>query len=183
MKHAIIVFLGLMAALTIGMLLWPSPAAQAQSGCQAFHAIVQATLFPATLLTPADVWGGPLYGMLGDELFLAVYSANNGQTSGHGAIGQGRGGMGTVCVGYPSCTDSFSYEIPTSVWPAPPGKGGFGIYNGNNVKIIRGTGRFQYASGNLNESGPFVAWPDVNSPYGVSGRYNAELSGLICGIR
>jgi hypothetical protein len=86
-------------------------------------------------------------------------------------------------VGYPACTDSFTYEVSQAVFPSPPGKGGLGRYNGNTAKIIRGTGRFQNASGNLNDTGPYIAWPDGASPIGFSGRWNGEVSGNICGIR
>jgi len=134
MKHAITIVLGLVVALAIGMPFWPNLKAHAESGCVSFQAISQATLPSSTPLTPTDVWGGPLYGMLGSEVFLAVTSGSDGQDSWHGAIGQGRGGTYTICIGYPACTDSLTYEVPTSVFPMPPGKGGLGRYNGNTAK-------------------------------------------------
>ncbi len=88
-----------------------------------------------------------------------------------------------MCVGYPTCTDTFTYEVPTSVFPNPPGHGGVMSYYGNTAKIVRGTGKFQSASGNLNVSGPAIVWADPNSPIGVYGRWNPKISGNVCGIQ
>ncbi len=190
MKRMTITIFGFIFALAVGALLWPnlgSPA-RADRGCVAFQAIVQATLPTSTPLAATDIWGGPLYGSLGGELLLGILSGNDGSATGHGKIGQGRGGaytVGTGCAPGPLyvCTDSFTYEVSNAVWPAPPGKIGFGHYIGNTATIVSGTGRFQNASGNLNISGPFIAWEDSNSPLGVYGRWNSEISGTVCGIQ
>jgi hypothetical protein len=44
--------------------------------------------------------------------------------------------------------------------------------------------KLQYATGNLNVSGPAIAWPDSNpaNPICADGRWNASLSGKVCGI-
>jgi len=192
MKRSITIVLGFIFALAIGTLLWPnlvSPA-QAQPGCKSFVAIAHATVPSSTPLgLTVDVWGGPLYGMLGGEFLFGVLSGNDGVDLFHGTIGQGRGGSYTVGVNCTApvtpdtnytCTDSFTYEVPNAVFTKPPG---FGRYNGNTARIVGGTGRFQFASGNLNVTGPFIAWPDSNSPFGLSGRWNSELSGQVCGVQ
>jgi hypothetical protein len=183
MKHAITIALGLMVALAVGTLLWPGSAAQAQSGCKDFQALVQAWLPTSTPLAPTDTWGGPLFGFLGGELLPGVLSGNDGNETFRQHMGAGRGGAYTVCVGYPTCTDSFTYEVPNAVFPIPPGKGGIVPYFGNTAKIVSGTGRFQAASGNLNVSGPAIVWPDSSSPFGVSGRWNPAISGRVCGVQ
>jgi hypothetical protein len=47
-------------------------------------------------------------------------------------------------------------------------------------KIASGTGRFAGATGNLLVKGPFLVWDlDKEIP---QGRFNAEISGNICGV-
>jgi hypothetical protein len=134
-----------------------------------------------------DIWGGPLYGSLEGEVLLGIVSGNDGEETWRGAIGQGRGGTYTIgfgCAGDPYvCTDTLTFEVPNSVFPIPPSMIGLGRYNGNTARIVGGTGRFESASGNLDFTGTFIVWPDPNSPIGVSGRFNAELSGNICGVQ
>jgi hypothetical protein len=152
--------------------------------------IAQAILPSSTPLgITLDVWGGPLSGVLGDGFLQGLLSGNDGVGTPKGSIGQGRGGSYTVAIGCPTpvvpgnpyvCTDSFTYEVSNAVWTQPPG---FGHYIGNTAKIVGGTGRFQFASGNLNVNGPFIAWPDGNSPFKLSGRWNPELSGQVCGVQ
>ena len=191
MKRIAVFTLTLFIALTVSAVLRPEFGSQpqAQSNCEPFEAIAQAVLPSSTQLAPQtgifDVWGGPLSGMVGSEYIQGVLSGNDGPRSPHPAIGQARGGFYTVgldCTvegGTASCKDTFTYEVPTSVFTPPPG---FGQYIGNTARIVRGTGRFEFASGNLNVRGPFVAWPDANSPFGLSGRWNPELTGHICGV-
>ena len=183
MKRAITVVLGLGFAMTIGILIWPNSTAQAQPSCKDFQAIAQAWLPTSTRLAPTDTWGGPLFGFLGGDLLVGVLSGNDGDETWRPHMGAGTGGAYTVCVGYPTCTDSFTYEVPHSVFPIPPGKGGLVPYYGNTAKIVHGTGRFQNASGNLNVNGPAFVWPDSGSPFGVSGRWNPAISGKVCGIQ
>jgi hypothetical protein len=177
--------LGLAFAVAVGTLLWPGPpSVQAQpSGCKSFQAIAQETLPTSTPLADKDVWGGPLFGMLGADLFVGVTSGNDGDEKWHGANGQGRVGSYTVCADYPDCRDTFTYLAKNSVFTSPPGKNGIGRYVGNSATIVGGTGKFQYASGNLNVAGPFIVWPDTTSPFSFSGRWNGEISGTICGIQ
>src|SRR5215470_17393973 len=97
MRQTITGALGLVVVLALATRLGPNLASvQAQpSGCKSFQAIAQTTLPTSTPLTPSDVWGGPLFGRLGDELFVGVLSGGDGDTTWHGAIGQGKGGSYT----------------------------------------------------------------------------------------
>jgi hypothetical protein len=184
MKLKTTITMAFLLTLAAGVLLWPAFGSQAQDqqGCEDFQAIAQAWLPTSTPLTPDDTWGGPLFGVLGGNIFLGVLSGNDGNGVWHAHVGSGKGGAYTVCVGYPTCTDSFTYEVPNAVYPVPPGQAGFMKYSGNTAKIKSGTGRFQSAFGNLNVSGPAVAWEDSASSFGVSGRWNVSLSGKVCGI-
>jgi hypothetical protein len=151
-----------------------------------FEAIAQAALPSSTpLFKTFDLWGGPVYGMLGSDVIpQGALSGNDGVDTWHKTVGIGRGGSYTICTDYPICSDTFTYEVPNAVFPAPPGQGGLMRYSGNTAKIVQGTGRFQYATGNLNVSGPAIAWPDSNpgNPIGALGRWNASLPGKVCGI-
>jgi hypothetical protein len=186
MKRSTIFVFALVLALTVGILIWPGSQAQAQQGCKQFDALAQASLPSSTpLFKTVDIWGGLLYGMLGEELIpQGALSGNDGQDTWHGAIGIGRDGSYTVCVNYPACSDSFTYEVHNAVFPFPPGKA-VGFYIGNTAKIATGTGRFISATGNLNVSGPAFAWPDSDpsNPLGARGRWNVQLSGKVCGVQ
>lgn len=186
MRRGIVHIVGLLFIVAMSGLVWPDlhSRAHAQAKCKSFHAIAQAALPTSTPLAGSDVWGGPLQGTLGGGLLFGVFSGNDGVDTWRGpggAMGQGRGGSYTVCTDYPACTDSFTYEVPTAMFPGPPGQKGIGFYIGNTASIVGGTGRFATASGSLNVVGPAFAWPD-NNEFGFSGRWNAELSGQICGI-
>jgi len=181
-----------LTAVSIGVLLCPAPGqAQTESECKTFQAIGQAVLPSATPFAPAeankDVWGGPLFGMLGTEFVIGVLSGNDGEKSSSGSIGQGLKGayiVGFNCTGEPggiyTCADTFTYEVPIAVWNKPPG---FGRYVGSTAKIVAGTGRFRSASGYLTVYGTFAGWPDPASRLGLSGRWNPEISGQICGVQ
>lgn len=165
-----------------------APPAHAQQSCTAFRGIAQATLPTSYPILPSDIWGGPIYASLGGEILLGGLAGNDGDPSRHG----GKAGAYRVdlCPAPPpgapvfplTCTDSFTYEVTNAVFGFAPGKAGLGNYIGNSAKIISGTGRFLDASGNLNISGPYILWPDSSSPFTVSGRWNGEFSGTICGV-
>ena len=185
MKRKSVIALSFVLTIAVGALLLPAlgPQAQAQPGCLAFRGIVQGTLPTPYRLASTDTWGGDVYAIVGGTFMHGTLSGNDGITMGHGPIlGQGRGGSYTICLQYPACTDSFTYEVPTAVFPFSPGQLGLVGYKGNTAKIAGGTGRFQGASGNLNVAGPAVVWPDENSSIGLGGRWNADLSGQICGV-
>jgi hypothetical protein len=181
MRFSSVIVSALVFTFALAVLLWPTARnVQAQTACKPFRALGHASLPTSTRIAPTDRWGGPLYGMLGDEVLLGAFSGNDGDVSRQGVIGQGRDGAYTVCVGYPDCTDSFTYEVPNAVWPSPPGRAGFMEYFGNTARIVRGTGRFATAWGILHVSGPAVAWTVQT---GKTARWNAELSGDICGVQ
>lgn len=185
MKRKSIVALTFVFALAAGAFLLPTlgTPAQAQPGCLEFRGIVHGVLPTPYPLALTDTWGGDVYASLGGEIIHGVLSGNDGVTLGHGPIvGQGRGGSYKICIQYPACTDSFTYEVPTAVFNFSPGKVGLGEYRGNTAKIAGGTVRFSSASGNLNIAGPFIVWPDSTSSIGLSGRWSGEYSGSICGV-
>jgi len=183
-KRAITVVFGLIVAVAISALSGPNIGkARAEPRCKSFQAIAHASLPGAT-----DEWGGPLYGSLDGEVLLGILSGNDGVVTFRGAMGQGSGGSYTIGFDCGSdnpseCTDTLTFEVPNPVFQSPPGMIGLGHYNGNTARITGGTGRFESASGNLNFTGTFFVWPDESSPIGVFGRFNAELSGNICGAQ
>jgi len=194
MKRAIFLLSAFLLACGVGITFWPrlSTPAQAQPGCKSFEAIVHAVLVSSAPLKNTDTWGGPLYAMIGGELKIGILSGNDGSEIFRKVIGIGRGGVYTVgfnCTepvvkgAFYTCADSFTYEVPTAVFPAPPGRNGAMVYFGNTAKIKSGTGIFANASGNLNVRGPAIAWPDEQSPILWSGRWIPELTGSICGIQ
>ena len=181
-------FVTIVILVAVSTVLLPARAsAQGQSGCRPFQALAQATLPSSTPLgLSKDVWGGPLYGTLGEEFVFGVLSGHDGVRESNANIGQKRDGSYTVgfncqlkADGKYACQDTFTYEVANAVYAQPPG---FGRYIGNASKILSGTGRFRFATGNLNVNGPFMAWADATSPLKSSGRCNLELSGFVCGI-
>jgi hypothetical protein len=177
--------------ISIRVMPWPARGqAQTDLECKSFQAIAQAVLPSSTPFAPPeankDVWGGPLFGMLGTEFVVGVLSGNDGEKSANGNIGQGLRGSYTVgfnCTelgGIYTCADTFTYEVPIAVWTRPPG---FGRYVGSTARIVAGTGRFQSASGYLTVYGIFGGWPDAASRIGMSGRWNPEISGQVCGVQ
>ena len=153
------------------------PRAQAQQACTEFRAIGHATLPTTHPLSPDDTWGADVWGTLGGEFLTGYVTGNDGDPHGNGMSGQATNGHYTYTFG-PG--DSVVVEIGHAAWPFPPGKAGLGYYRGTG-KIVQGTGRFQYASGNVDWAGPFIVWsPDGENFYG---RFNAEIRGNICGVQ
>ena len=151
--------------------------AQAQQACTPFRAVGHAALPTPHPLSPDDTWGGDVYASLGGEFLSGIFSGNDGDTAGHGMTGMGTNGSYTFVFG----TDSFTMEVGHAAWPFPPGKVGLLDYRGQ-AKIVEGsgTGRFLYASGNLQWAGPAIVWsPDGENFYG---RFNPEITGSICGV-
>jgi len=188
MKRKSIVAVTFVFALACAAVSLPAPGslAQAQSGCQAIHGFVQATLPTSNQFAPTDVWGGPVYVNLGGDILLGGLSGNDGTQLGQGSVSIFKGGSYKLCLAGPGgakgdCHDSFTYEVPNAfvLWPSADR---LGLYTAT-ASIGKGTGRFQSASGHLTVGGPFILWPDIQSPVGVYGRWNGELNGSICGVQ
>ncbi len=162
-------------------------AAQAQSRCKSFHAILQFALPTPNQFDPADTWGGPVFGNLDSGFLQGGISGNDGTEYAHGSISIFKDGLYKACLtsapawgGPNDCLDSFTYKTQTVViWPA-------GEFLGNykaTARIVKGSNRFASASGQLEIEAPFIVWPATNSVFGVSGRGNAEINGKICGVQ
>lgn len=176
----------LITALIVGMValvasLLPT-SALAQPGCTEFRAIGQATLpSPYSLLVSGpNVWGGDVYGSLGGEFLSGTFSGNDGNSYAHGKTNVATNGTYVFDFGP---NGSFTINVSHAGWHFAPGKVGLGAYRGT-ATIVEGdgTGRFRFASGNLQWSGPFILWPDQSSPFDVQGRFNADTRGNICGV-
>ncbi len=184
MKVTLVCALGVIALLLLPMV----ALAQAQQTCTEIRGVVQATLPTSYPLRPdTDVWGGPVFATFGGEMLVGGISGNDGGEFRHG----GKGGEYQVYLCPtnllpsnttlpPACSDSFTYDVATSVFGFVPGKVGLGNYKGNTAKIVSGTGRFTGASGMLNVAGPYILFDDATSSWGISGRWNGEFSGQIC---
>jgi hypothetical protein len=190
MKRKSIVALTFVFALAFAAVLLPVPGlqAQAQHGCKAFHGIVQGSLPSPNPFAPTDTWGGPVYASLAGEFLSGGMSGNDGTQSGQGAVSILRDGVYKICFGTsgavwggPSdCLNSFTYEVPRAVviWPAANSLGSYKA----TANIVKGTHRFASASGHLEiAASPFILWTDAK--FGVSGRWNGQFSGNICGVQ
>jgi hypothetical protein len=189
MKRKSIVALTFVFALAFAAVLLPVPGSQAQvqQGCKTFHAIVQGTLPSPNPFASTDTWGGPVHASLAGEFLSGGISGNDGTQYGQGAFSILKDGVYKICFasgavwGGPSdCSSSFTYHVPQAfvVWPTANWLGSYK----STADIVKGTGRFLSASGHLNiPAGPFILWPDNNS-IGVSGRWNGEIDGEICGV-
>jgi hypothetical protein len=171
----VLIFVGALLVTPLGR------TAQAQGPCAKFRAVVHLSLPTPNRFEMTDTWGGLVYASLDGEVLLGAMSGNDGQISSQGVSRIARGGLYKICFNYPECADSFTFEVQSAVFPFPPGMNGFGEYLGHAIQIVEGTGRFQFASGNLNFAAPFVVWrqPGV----GVQGRASGEITGDVCGIQ
>ncbi len=160
------------------LLLVPAAVAHAQN-CENFHAVIQAELFPDSVLREGDVWGGNVYAYLGSQVLIGRYSGNNGDTTSHGMANSGVGsdafdfGDGNTFV---ATAAHSSFPTPPGWWPDMNG----GSYRAAD-KLYSGTGIFEAASGRLAVSGPWLVW--VADTGVLRGRWNGEVTGKICGLR
>ena len=176
-------------ALVIVLVVAPTSQAQARQSCKAFHAFVHGRLPTPNQFEPTDTWGGPVFVNLDGEFLQGGLSGNDGTENPHGPASIFRGGEYRLCLtsapawGGPSdCLDSITYKVPRAVVIWPDGKF-LGSYQAT-ANIVTGTHRFASATGQLEIApGPFTLWIDASSPFGVSGRWSAELSGRICGVQ
>lgn len=157
----------------------PSQHAQAQQNCPSFRAILQAKLPVDVPLRAEDEgsWGGNVYGYLGQEVLVGLFSGNDGNVSWQGWVGMGKGGSYKFQFGD---GNTFTAVATQATFPNPPGKFPAGGVYQAAWKIAAGEGRFRYASGNLFTKGPYLVW-DLDKPQPL-GRFNAEITGNICGV-
>ena len=186
-KSAIALTFVFVLAFALVFLVVPGSQVQAQQNCKAFHAFVQAALPTVNQFEPADTWGGPIYVSLDGEFLQGGLSGNDGTEYPHGPVSIFKDGEYTVCLtskaewgGPNDCSDSFTFKVPQAfvIWPAGKLLGSYKA----TWNIVKGTGRFKFASGQLEVAGPFILWNDANSRFGVSGRWNGEFNGRICGV-
>jgi hypothetical protein len=170
----IFVFAVAIAAFLLPALVRPKPAL-AQDPCQAFHAVLQEELPTDIQLRPGDTWGGGVYATLGQEVLLGLTSGNDGTQSIPGTTIISKGGSYKYDFGG---GNTFTAEANTSPAQLLPHGPFFGKFR-NSQRITEGEGRFQYASGNLELSGPFI----IYSFAPLHGRFNGEVSGNICGVQ
>ena len=187
MKRKSFVALTFAFALAFALVLLIVPV-QAQQSCKAFHAFVQGSLPTSNQFAPTDTWGGPIFVNLDGEFLQGGLSGNDGTEYPHGPVSIFKGGEYKLCLtsaaawgGPNDCSDSFTYKVPRAVVIWPAGKL-LGSYKAT-ANVVKGTGRFASASGHLEIEGPFILWTDPNSPFGVSGRWNGEFSGRVCGVQ
>jgi len=189
MKRISVVALTFMfsSAFALVFLIVPGSQVQAQS-CKAFHAFVQGSLPTPNQFAPTDTWGGPIFVKLDGEFLQGGLSGNDGTEYPYGPVSIFKGGEYKLCLtsapawgGPNDCLDSFTYKVPQAfvIWPAGKSLGSYKA----TANVVKGTHRFASASGQLEIAGPFILWADPNSPFGVSGRWNGELSGRICGVQ
>jgi len=161
-------------------------AVQARNQCRTFHALIQGVLPTPNPFADTDTWGGTIFGNFGTEFLQGGMSGNDGTEYPHGPISIFKDGRYKVCLtsaaawgGASDCQNSFSYKAQAVViWPAGESLGSYKA----TAKIVNGAGRFASASGQLEVEGPFIVWPDTNSAFGVSGRWDANVNGKICGV-
>jgi len=170
-------------ALTAVILVMSGHAARGQNNCQELLALMPWRLsFTAT--TPSIfTWNGPTFVSLGrQELLITDYVLPPGpppDQSHHGIVGMDRGLTGKWDFGSKG-TVTFEQKS-VAVYPAHPGTVIYGNYR-TTYRITGGTGRFAGATGSFSEAGPYFVWFESPSDLLPQGRYNAELSGTICGV-
>lgn len=160
---------------------------QAQERCRAFHAVIQGYLPTPNQFAATDVWGGPIAGNLDSKFIQGGMSGNDGTENPHGPVSMFKNGLYKVCVttgttwnGPTDCLDSFTYKAQAVViWPAGSSLGSYKA----TANVVKGTNHFAAATGHLEIAGPFITWTDPASVFGVSGRWNGEINGAICGVQ
>jgi hypothetical protein len=186
MRLSIKIISTLIATVAISLLIWfGSGPAQAQSSCLSFDALGQMIIPTTNPLGVGHRWGGDVYIKMGDEYLRGLISGEDGTVVRQPNTGHGRGGryvIGFSCVpGMPTwtCAETIELAVPNSIFG--PGAPIFSHDQANSAYINGGTGRFQYASGNITMRGPYIVWATGGTPP-FNGRYNPEMNGHICGV-
>lgn len=186
MRSYIKIFSVLVATIAMSLVIWSgTESVQAQSDCESFDALGQMIIPTTNPLAAGHRWGGNIYIKMGDEYLRGLISGEDGTVVRHPNTGHGRGGryvIGFNCVpGTPAwtCEETIELTVPNSIFG--PGAPIFSRDQANSAFISGGTGRFEYASGNLTNSGPYIVWATGGTPP-FNGRYNPEMHGHICGV-
>jgi hypothetical protein len=186
MKISIKIVLGVFVTLAIALLIWSNTGStRAEQNCKSFDAISQMTIPTSSPLETGHRWGGPIYIKMGDEYLQGLISGEDGDVVRQPNIGHGTDGeylIGFNCTAatpHWNCTDTIKIAVPNAIFgnTAPI----YSHYQGNSAYINGGTGRFLYATGNINYSGPYIVWNTGGTPP-RTGRFNAELNGSLCGV-
>ena len=186
MKREITIVLGLIATLAMDLYLGSGfGLVQAQSTCESFDALGQLIIPTTNPLETGHRWGGQVYIKMGDEYLQGLISGDDGTVVRQPNTGHGRDGLyiiGFNCVaGTPhwTCTDTINIQVPNSIFgPTAPI---YDQYQGNSAYFSGGTGRFQYAYGDVTFNGPYIVWNTGGTPP-RTGRFNPEINGHICGV-
>lgn len=187
MKLSIKMVLGLTAVLAIALIFWFSQSStQAQAPCQSFDALGQMLIPTQQPLETGHRWGGQIYIKMGDEYLQGLISGDDGEVVRLPNTGHGKHGLyiiGFNCTaGTPhwTCAETINIKVPNSIFGATAPI--YDQYQGNSAYFDGGTGRFQYATGNITLNGPYIVWNTPGGPTPRTGRFNPELKGNICGV-
>lgn len=170
-------FLTLGAAIAAALIMAATPGWAQKSDCQDLRAIWIGSI---TIVGGEIHWGGTVVAAIGDEVLEGTVSTVvipfRKQTP--GVVGMDRGTQYLYNFGG---GNTFTLELQSAgTFPSPPGKYPFGYYR-DVSRIIAGTGRFANATGNVAQSGPFLAWFRVPGDFGtLTALYTPELHGKIC---
>ncbi len=187
MRTTIKYIAGLVAVIAIALLFRADiNSVQAQAPCQSFEALGQMIIPTQQPLETGHRWGGQIYIKMGDEYLQGLISGDDGQVVRQPNTGHGRGGLyiiGFNCTaGTPhwTCAETIRIAVPNSIFgPTAPI---YDQYQGNSAYFDGGTGRFEYATGNITLNGPYIVWNTPGGPTPRTGRFNPELKGHICGV-
>ena len=186
MKISIRNFAGLIAVIAIALLFWAyTNSTRAQAPCKSFDALGQMIIPTTNPLETGHRWGGQIYIKMGDEYLQGLTSGDDGEVVRLPNTGHGKGGLyiiGFNCTpGTPhwTCAETIRIEVPNSIFGATAPI--YDQYQGNSAYINGGTGRFQYATGNVTLNGPYIVWNTGGTPP-RTGRFNPEINGNICGV-
>lgn len=186
MKTIIKYFGGLIGVIAISFSFWANiSSTPAQAPCRSFEALGQMLIPTTRPLETGHRWGGDIYIKMGDEYLQGLISGDDGEVVRQPNTGHGKGGLyliGFNCTaGTPhwTCAETLRIAVPNSIFgsTAPI----YDQYQGNSAYFDGGTGRFQYATGNITVNGPYIVWNTGGTPP-RTGRFNPELNGHICGI-
>ncbi len=178
--------LGLISLTALALLFWSGAnSIQAQAPCQSFEAVGQMLIPTTKPLETGHRWGGDVYIKMGDEYLQGLFWGDDGvvvRQPNTGHVSDGVYIIGFNCTpGTPhwTCTETIRIDVTNSIFGATAPI--YDQYQGNSAYFNGGTGRFQYATGNVTLSGPYIVWNTGGTPP-RNGRFNPEIKGHICGV-